>query len=88
MIGKDDIRLTNPKSSFLVMLGPHSRHIEVPRLEVQSELKPLAYVTAIARPDPSHVCNLHHSPGQHQILNPLNKARHGIHVLMDASPAH
>ena len=26
-------------------------------------------------PDPSHVCNLHHSSQQHQILNPLREAR-------------
>ena len=28
--------------------GPHPRHMEVPRLGVESELQPLAYTTAIA----------------------------------------
>ena len=32
------------------------------------ELYPLAYATAKATPDPSHVCDLHHS--KHEILNP------------------
>ena len=32
--------------------------------------------------DPSHVCDLHHSSQQHQILNPLSKARDRILNLM------
>ena len=35
--------------------------MEVPRLGVESELQLPAYTTATATPDPSHVCNLHHS---------------------------
>jgi len=31
--------------------------------------------TATAMPDPSHICDLHHSSWQCQILNPLSKAR-------------
>ena len=42
-------------------LGPHPRHMEVPRLGVQSELQLPAYTTAIAMQDLSCVCNLHHS---------------------------
>ena len=34
-------------------------------------------------PDLSHVCDLHHSSEQHQILNPLRKARGQTYVLMD-----
>ena len=34
-----------------------------------------AYARATATPDPSHVCDLHHSSRQHQILNPLSEAR-------------
>ena len=49
--------------------------MEVPRLGVQSELQLLAYATATAMWDPSHICNLHHSSRQHWILNPLNEAR-------------
>ena len=29
------------------------------------------------------MCNLHRSPQQHQILNPLSEARDGICILMD-----
>ena len=50
--------------------------MEVPRLGVESELQLLAYITATTTvQDPSHVCDLHHSPQQHQILNPLSEAR-------------
>ena len=49
--------------------------MEVPRLGVESELKLLAYATATAMQDPSHICNLYHSSRQHQILNPLSEAR-------------
>ena len=42
-------------------LGPHLQHMEVPRLGVQLDLEPLAYATAIATPDLSHVCDLHTS---------------------------
>ena len=45
---------------FLVFLELHLRHLEVSRLGVESELEPLAYATATAMPDPSHVFNLHH----------------------------
>ena len=44
-------------------------------LGVESEVKLPAYATATARPDPSHVCDLHHSSWQRQILNPLREAR-------------
>ena len=47
--------------------------MEVPRLGVQLELQLLAYTTATAKPDLSHICNLYRSSRQHQILNPLNR---------------
>ena len=47
--------------------------MEVPRLGVQSELKPVAYTTATAMQDPSHVYDLYHSSQQRWILNPLSK---------------
>ena len=56
--------------------------MEVPRLGVQSELQLPAYARATAMPDPSHICDLHHSSQQHQILNPLSKARDLTHNLM------
>ena len=40
----------------------------------------VAYATATTTPDPSRV--LHHSSRQHQILNPLSKARDRTHDLM------
>ena len=51
--------------------------MEVPRLGVKSELELQlpAYATATARPDLSHVCNLHRSSWRRQGLNPLSRAR-------------
>ena len=60
---------------FLVFLGLHPWHIEVPRLGVDSELELLAYTTAAATQNPSHVCDLHHGSWQCWILTPLSKAR-------------
>ena len=60
---------------FGVCLEPCPRHMEVPRLGVQLELEPLAYTTATATRDPSHIFDLHHSSQQHWILNPLSEAR-------------
>ena len=60
--------------------------MEVPRLGVQLELQVLAYARATATRDPSHICNLHLSSRQCQILNPLSKARDGTCILMDTIP--
>ena len=59
--------------------------MEVPRLEVESELQLPAYTTATAMWDPDHICYLHHNSQQQQILNPLSEARDRTCVLMDAS---
>ena len=67
---------------FLVFLGLHLWHMEVPRLGVQSELQLLGYTTATATPDPSRICNLNHSSRQRWILNTLSKARDWTHSLM------
>ena len=58
--------------------------MEVPRLGVESELEPPAYVTATATPGANHICDLHHSSQQLWILNPWSEARDQTHVLMDA----
>ena len=42
--------------------------MEVPRLGVESELHLLAYTTAIAIWDQSHVCNLHMAHGNARSL--------------------
>ena len=55
---------------FFCFLGLHPLHMEVPRSGVESELQLPASTTATATPDPSHVCDLHHSSRQRQILNP------------------
>ena len=70
---------------FIVFLGLHLRHMEVPRLGVESELQLLAYTTATATQELSCVCNLHHSSRHRQILNPLSGARDGSCIFMDAS---
>ena len=46
---------------LLFFLGPHLQHMEVPRLGVKSEPQLLTYTTATETPDPSCVCDLHHS---------------------------
>ena len=62
--------------------------MDVPRLGVKLELQLLAYITATAMRDLSHICNLHHSSWQLEILNPLSKVRDLIHILMDTSWVH
>ena len=61
--------------------------MEVPRLGIQLELQLLAYTTATATQDLSHVCHLHHSSWQRWILNPLNlsKARDQTRILTETS---
>ena len=49
--------------------------MEIPRLGVESDLQLLAYATATAMWVPSHICDLHHSLWQCQILNLLSEAR-------------
>ena len=70
---------------FLIFLGLHPRHMEVPRLDIESELQLPAYATAAAMTDLSHICDLHYSSRQCQILNPLSEARDQTCVLMDTS---
>ena len=49
--------------------------MDVPRLQVESELQLQAYATAMAAPDPSHICDLCYNLWQCQILHLLSKAR-------------
>ena len=48
--------------------------MEVPRLGVESKLQVMAYATATATQDTSHVYKLYHSSQHHQILNMLREA--------------
>ena len=73
--------------TFFSLFGPHLQHMEVPRLGVTLELQPPAYTTATAMQDLSHVCDLHHSSQQPQILNPLSEVRNRTHI-MDTSRIH
>jgi len=70
-------------SLFFFTLELHLRHMEVPRLGLQSEPKLLATATAML--DLSLVCDVHHSSQQCWILNPLSWARDRTRVLMDPS---
>ena len=62
-------------------LGPYSRHMEVPRLGVGSELQLPAYTATTAMPDLS----LYHSSWQRQILNPLSQARDQTSISVDTN---
>ena len=62
-------------------LGLYPRHIEVPRLGVESELQLPPYTTAAAVQDP----NLHPSSWQRRILNSLSEARDRTCNLMVSS---
>ena len=54
--------------------------MEVSRLGVELELQ--LPTTATAMPDPSHICDLHHSSQQHRIPDPLSEARDRTLILM------
>ena len=71
-----------------LFLGPHPWHMEGPRLGVKLELHLPTYATAIAMPNPRHVCHWHHSSWQHWILNPLSEARDQTHNLVVPSRIH
>ena len=57
-------------------------HMEVPRLLAELKLQLLAYASAMAMPELSHICNLCHSLLQCWILNSLSEARDQTHNLM------
>ena len=59
--------------------------MEVPRLGVSLELQLLAYITDMATPHLSRICNLHRTLWQHRILNPLSEARDEIFILTETT---
>ena len=67
-------------------LGPQPRHMEVPRLGVQSELQLQATATATATEH--QICHLHHSSWPRWILNPLSEARDRTPNLLVLSRIH
>ena len=81
MLSHSSLRLFSQSLLFIYLfiycfLGLPLRHMEVPRLGVESELQLLVYATATATWDPSCVCNLYHTTRQRRIPNHL--ARPGI----------
>ena len=68
-------------SIYLTFLWPHLRHMEVPRIGVESELQQPAYATVTQ--DLSSICGLHCSLQQSWILNPLGKSRDQTHNLRE-----
>ena len=72
----EDVQLMGFGGLFVCVcfLGPHLRHMEVPRLGVESELQLPAYTLATAMQDPSCICDLHHS----NIRSLMHEARPGI----------
>ena len=69
------VRTLKIYSLFFCFLGSHPWHKEVPRLGAELELQLLAYTTAREAPDPSLICDLHHSSRQCWILNSLSETR-------------
>ena len=74
--------------SLFCFLGPHPRHVEVPRPGVKSELQLPASTTATATPDPGRILNLRCSLRQCRILDPLQEAGDQTCILMDPSQVH
>ena len=69
--------------NFFFFFRAAPQHMEVPGLEVELKLQLLAYATATATRDPSHIRNLCSSLTKPSILNPLSKARDQTGILMD-----
>ena len=55
--------------------APDLHHMEVPSPGTESKPQLLTYATVTATWDLSHICDLHLSSWQRQILNPLSEAR-------------
>ena len=79
---------SHPRHFYLFiycLLGLNLWHMEVPELGIKLELQLQAYTTAREMWALNHVCDLHHSSWQHQILNPLSEARDQTCILIDTS---
>ena len=78
-------RVSQLRQDFFFFFFTYLQHMEVLRLRGELEVQPLAYTTATAMPDLSHIQDLCHNLWQCQIVNPLSEARHQTHILMDTS---
>ena len=72
-----------PSPSFFT--GLHLWHMEVPGLEVESEMQQQAYTTATAILDLTASVTYTIAHGNTGSLNPLSKTRDPTHILMDTS---
>ena len=79
------LKFKSLRFTFLYFLWPHLRHMEVPRLGLESELQLPACTTATAIPDLSCICDLCCSCSwQYQSFNPLSEARYWTCILTEA----
>ena len=74
-------------ANLRITLLPSFIYFCLPRLGIELELWPLVYTTTTAMPDPSCICDLHHSSWQFHILNPLSKARDQTFNLIATVPS-
>ena len=61
------------------------RAVHAAYIGVESDQQLLTYAAATAIRDSSCVCNIHHSPQQCWIPDPLNQSRDQTHILLDIS---
>uniref|UniRef100_A0A8C3WB74 RAB36, member RAS onco family n=1 Tax=Catagonus wagneri TaxID=51154 RepID=A0A8C3WB74_9CETA len=91
---EDALRENEPGACFLFLVGT-KKDLLVSRTDgtgpraasgnASASLQLPAYATATAMPNPSHLCNLHHSSWQRCILSPLSEAGDHTCILMDTS---
>ena len=82
--GHNSVALVFWYFGLFCFLGPHLRHMDVPRPRVESELQLPASTTVPATQDPSRICDPHHSSRQRQSLDPLSGDWDRTCILMDA----
>ena len=70
-------------SFFFSFLLPNLWHMEVPRARTGIRATAPDYITAMATPDPSRICDLHCSLWQCHIINPLSKTRGQTQILSE-----
>jgi len=69
--------------SFIFVAAPVAYRSSQARGRIGTVTAAEVYTTAMAGPDPSHICDPCHTFLQYWILNPLRKARDQTRILMD-----
>ena len=71
---------------YIFFLGPHLQHMEM-GFQARDQIRAVAagLCHTHSNPDLNHICDLHHSLWQHEILNPLSKARDQTCIVMGTS---